>query len=191
MVMFNWSRSVRHARVGWPSPWRWARLDIAESPTFQPALASTCDSPARRSRFGGDRGTARADDRLHLLQQLLPRIRSGTMDASASTARSGSSCSTKNWSRTSALNSASDRCMSCWRATFSASAQRWSNIWSAADDVQHRPGQRFVEAAGLQLRRIGLRPGPLFGQLFGRRAGERPHVAAALMPRSACTKGEP
>ena len=39
---------------------------------------------------------------------------------------------------TSALNSASDSCRSCWRATFNASAQRWSNIALGTDDAAAR-----------------------------------------------------
>ncbi len=45
------------------------------------------------------------------------------------------------------------------------------------DDVQHRPGQRLVEPAGLQLRRVRVRLGLPRRQLFGRCAGERPHLA--------------
>ena len=45
------------------------------------------------------------------------------------------------------------------------------------DDVQHRSGQRFVESAGPQLRRVCVRLGLSCCQLLGRSAGKRPYFA--------------
>ena len=47
-------------------------------------------------------------------------------------------------------------------------------------DIKHRPGQRFVEPAGPQLRRICFRPGLSRRQLLGRSAGARPHLAVVV-----------
>ena len=48
------------------------------------------------------------------------------------------------------------------------------------NDVQHRSGQRFVESAGPQLRRVCVRLGLSCRQLLGRSAGERPYLAVLV-----------
>ena len=45
------------------------------------------------------------------------------------------------------------------------------------DDVQHRPGQRRVEPAGLQLHGVGIRSGLTDRQRFGRHFEDRPRDA--------------
>jgi len=85
--------------------------------------ASTCASRARRSHSAALGESPAPTIARACFSRSFRASASGTMDASASTAGSRSSCSRKAWSRTSALNSVSDICMSCWRATFNASNQ--------------------------------------------------------------------
>src|SRR5580658_129864 len=106
--------------------------DMAGAARFSIGTASTCDSRARRSSPAAVGGSPAPTIARTCFSSSFRASVPGTRDGSTSTARSGSSWSTKNWSRTSTLNSARDSCMSCWRATFNASAQRWSSIRSAA-----------------------------------------------------------
>ena len=84
--------------------------------------------PGQAVALGRGRGIARTGDRAHLLQQLVARVRLRHKGRKRLYRALGLKLEYEELVPHHTLNSASDSRMSCWRATFNASAQRWSSI---------------------------------------------------------------